>query len=43
MLKCPKCGSIMVYDTNGQLVCPNCDKAYWDLETGNYKKRKSKW
>jgi len=34
MYKCHKCGTRMVFDTNRSLVCPKCDKDYWDRETG---------
>jgi len=34
MYECPKCGTVMVYDTNRCLICPKCDVSYWDRETG---------
>ncbi len=33
-MKCGKCGEPLVYDTNRVLICPRCDKTYWDAETG---------
>ncbi len=32
-MRCPRCGRILIYDTNRRLSCPNCDKGYWDMET----------
>ena len=40
---CLKCGTLLVYDTNHVLVCPRCDKAYWDAETGNSERSKIPW